>query len=100
MTNTQQSYTQELRWQSSNPTSQWTWTAGIFWQLAKEGSIEELRSTNIDNVFNYLFGFTPTDFYGGTFYSCPTNAAYLDSGLRHLLQQHTTFDRQIAASAS
>jgi len=70
MTNTQQSYTQELRWQSSDPTSKWTWTAGIFLQLAKEGSIEELRSTNIDQVFNYLFGFSPSAYYAGNFYSC------------------------------
>jgi outer membrane receptor protein involved in Fe transport len=98
MTNTQQSYTQELRWQSSNPTSKWTWTAGIFWQLAKEGSVEELRSTNVDNVFSYLFGFSPTDFYGGTFYSCPTNAAYPSIPACDIYyNNNTTFDRQIAA---
>lgn len=98
MTNTQESYTQELRWQSSDPTSKWTWTVGIFWQLAKEGSTEELRSTNVDQVFNYLFGFTPTDFYGDTFYSCPTNAAYPAIPACDIYyNNNTTFDRQIAA---
>jgi iron complex outermembrane recepter protein len=97
MTNTQDSYTQELRWQSSNPGSKWSWTAGIFWQLAKENSIEELKSTNIDQVFNYLFGYTPASFYGGNFYSCPTNAAYPSIPACDIYyNNNTTFDRQIA----
>ena len=54
MTNTQKSYTAELRLQSADASSRWTWTAGVFWQQAKEGSIEELKSTNIDQVYNYL----------------------------------------------
>jgi iron complex outermembrane recepter protein len=97
MTNTQDSYTQELRWQSSNPGSKWSWTAGVFWQLAKENSIEELKSTNIDQVFNYLFGFTPASYYGGNFYSCPTNAAYPAIPACDIYyNNNTTFDRQIA----
>jgi iron complex outermembrane receptor protein len=97
MTNTQDSYTQELRWQSSNTSSKWTWTAGIFWQLAKENSIEELKSTNVDQVFNYLFGYTPQSFYGGNFYSCPTNAAYPSIPACDIYyNNNTTFDRQIA----
>ncbi len=97
MTNRQDSYTQELRWQSSNPGSKWSWTAGIFWQLAKENSIEELKSTNIDQVFNYLYGFTPASFYGGSFYSCPTNAAYPSIPACDIYyNNNTTFDRQIA----
>jgi len=98
MTNTQESYTQELRWQSNDPASRWNWTAGIFWQLAKEGSVEELRSTNIDGVFNYLFGLSPTDFYGATLYSCPTNVAYPSIPACDIYyNSNTTFDRQIAA---
>src|SRR4029077_17693640 len=81
MTNTQKSYTAELRWQSTDTKSRWTWTAGVFWQQAKEGSIEELKSTNIAQVFNYLYGLDPSNFYSpdgvtpASFYSCPTNAA-------------------------
>jgi hypothetical protein len=98
MTNKQESYTQELRWQSNDPASKWNWTAGIFWQLAKEGSVEELRSTNIDSVFNYLFGLSPTDFYGATLYSCPTNVAYPSIPACDIYyNSNTTFDRQIAA---
>jgi outer membrane receptor protein involved in Fe transport len=97
MTNSQESYTQEFRWQSNDSSSKWSWTAGIFWQLAKEGSIEELKSTNINQVFNYLFGFTPASFYGGNFYSCPNNAAYPAIPACDIYyNNNTTFDRQIA----
>ena len=98
MTNTQESEVGELRWQSVDSGSRWNWTVGVFWQLAKEGSIEELKSTNIDQVFNTLFGFSPSDFYGGTFYSCPTNAAYPSIPACDIYyNSNTTFDRQIAA---
>jgi iron complex outermembrane recepter protein len=97
MTNTQKSYTAELRLQSTDPSSRWTWTAGVFWQQAKEGSIEELKSTNIDQVFNYLYGLSPATFYGATLYSCPTNAAYPAIPACDIYyNNNTTIDRQIA----
>jgi iron complex outermembrane recepter protein len=103
MTNTQKSYTAELRWQSADTSSRWTWTAGVFWQQAKEGSIEELKSTNIDQVFNYLFGISPADYYSpdgvtpANFYSCPTNAAYpVIPACDIYYNNNTTIDRQIA----
>ena len=97
MTNTQESITQELRWQSAKSDSAWTWTTGVFWQVAKENSIEELRSTNIDQVFNYLYGFTPASYYGGTFYSCPTRANYPSIPACDIYyNNNTTFDRQVA----
>ena len=104
MTNTQQSYMAELRWQSTDTTSRWQWTAGLFWQQAKEGSIEELKSTNIDQVFNYLFGIAPADYYSpdgvtpANFYSCPTNAAYpLIPACDIYYNNNQTVDKQIAA---
>ena len=97
MTNTQKSYTAELRLQSADSSSRWTWTAGVFWQQAKEGSIEELKSTNIDQVFNYLYGLAPLDFYGVAAYSCPTNAAYTAIPACDIYyNNNTTIDRQIA----
>jgi len=97
MTNTQESYMGELRWQSSDPTSRWTWTAGVFWQKAKEGSIEELKSTNIDQVFAYLFGLAPADFYSPAQYSCPTNASYpVIPACDIYYNNNTTVDKQIA----
>ncbi|MBS0377322.1 MAG: TonB-dependent receptor [Proteobacteria bacterium] len=98
MTNTQQSYVGEIRLQSNDSASRWSWTAGVFWQLAKEGSIEELQSTNIDQVFTYLYGITPAQFYGDTYYSCPTNAGYPSIPACDIYyNSNTTFDRQIAA---
>jgi iron complex outermembrane recepter protein len=97
MTNSQENITQELRWQSAKSDSPWTWTLGVFWQVAKEGSIEELKSTNIDQVFNTLYGFSPASFYGGTFYSCPNNSAYPAIPACDIYyNSNTTFDRQIA----
>ncbi len=97
MTNTQESETGEVRWQSIDSGSRWSWTLGAFWQLAKEGSIEELNSTNINQVFNTLFGFTPASYYGGAFYSCPTSAAYPAIPACDIYyNSNTTFDRQIA----
>jgi outer membrane receptor protein involved in Fe transport len=108
MTNTQKSYTAELRWQSTDTSSRWTWTTGVFWQQAKEGSIEELKSTNIDQVFNYLFGLAPAIYYApdgypngpsgpATYYSCPTNAAYPTIPACDIYyNNNTSIDRQIA----
>ncbi len=97
MDNTQESITQELRWQSAKSDSAWTWTAGVFWQVAKEGSIEELRSTNINQVFNYLFAESPAAYYGGNFYSCPTRANYPSIPACDIYyNSNTTFDRQVA----
>ena len=103
MTNTQKSYTAELRWQSTDTKSRWSWTAGVFWQQAKEGSIEELKSTNIAQVFNYLYGLDPSNFYSpdgvtpASFYSCPTNAAYTAIPACDIYyNNNNTVDRQIA----
>ncbi|HVN45148.1 MAG TPA: TonB-dependent receptor [Steroidobacteraceae bacterium] len=103
MTNHQKSYTAELRWQSADTSSRWTWTAGVFWQEAKEGSIEELKSTNIDQVFNYLYGLSPADYYSpdgvtpANFYSCPTNAAYpVIPACDIYYNNNTTIDKQFA----
>jgi iron complex outermembrane recepter protein len=77
ITNHQTSWTQEVRWQSTNDSSKWRWTVGAFWQLSKEGSIEELKDAEINQLFNYLFGEDAYTLYGygdptaGNFYSCP-----------------------------
>jgi outer membrane receptor protein involved in Fe transport len=98
MTNIQDSYTQEVRWQSSDESSKLRWTVGAFWQLAKEGSIEELKDTQITPFFNYLYGINPADpAYYGPYYSCPTNASYTAIPACDIYYNaNTTFDRQIA----
>jgi outer membrane receptor protein involved in Fe transport len=96
MTNSQKSYTQELRWQSTDAAARLHWTLGVFWQLAKEGSIEELNDTQIIPFFNYLYGIDPTVSYG-PYYSCPTNVNYTAIPACDIYyNNNTTFDRQIA----
>ncbi len=97
MTNRQDSYTQEIRWQSSDPAAHFNWTVGVFWQLAKEGSIEELRDPEINQLFEALYGVSAIDEFGPYYYcdgigspypAIPQCDVYYNS--------NTTFDRQIA----
>lgn len=99
ITNRQDSYVQEVRWQSNDETSRWHWTAGLFWQLAKEGSTENLEDPTgqINTFFNTLYGESATAFFGN-YYSCPTNAAYTYVPACSIYYLNsTTFDKQIAA---
>jgi iron complex outermembrane receptor protein len=107
MTNTQQSVSQELRWQSTDNSSRWRWTAGVFWQVAKEGSIEELKDplNETNGLFNYMYGepatsiFTFTSPSGATVvpFSCPGNAAYpYIPACDIYYNRNTTYDHQFA----
>jgi iron complex outermembrane receptor protein len=98
MTNTQQSVTQEVRWQSTDESSKLRWTVGAFWQVAKEGSIEELKDplNETNNLFNYLFGSTATALFG-PYYSCPTASAYpYIPACDIYYNRNTTYDHQLA----
>ena len=108
MTNTQQSYVQEVRWQSTDKNSRLNWTVGAFWQLAKEGSIEELKDplNETNALFNYLYGEPATSIFtfpgpnGNTIvpYSCPNNSAYPYIPACDLYyNSNTTYDHQFAA---
>ena len=126
MTNSQRNYTAELRWQSNDSSAKLNWTTGVFWQLAKEGSIEELKDPQINTMFNYLYGTDAVSFFcppgtpypgpsGGVAcpgppdfvnssaspaYSCPTNVAYPAIPACDIYyNNNTTFDRQIAIYA-
>ncbi len=105
MTNSQDSYVQEVRWQSSDPDARLHWTIGAFWQLAKEGSIEELKDVNIDPFFEYLYGvpatslFTFTDVAGNVIspYSCNGVGSYnVIPACDIYYNSNTTYDKQIA----
>ena len=87
MTNAQQTFTQEFRLQSDDPTSAWKWTVGAFWSLAKETSIEELHDPQINQFLTALYGLDSADYIRPIlFLQRPRDAADL-SGMRHLLQQ-------------
>jgi len=121
MSNSQENYSAELRWQSSDESAKLHWTAGVFWQLAKEGSIEQLRDPQINAMYTYLYGIDAISLYcppgtlaGSTTaacvgppdfntssaspaYSCPTNANYTAIPACDIYyNNNTTFDRQIA----
>ena len=69
MTNQQESWTQEIRWQSNDDASRWKWTAGAFWSLSRELSVEELRDTQIIPFWQTLFGIDPQSWFG-SYYNC------------------------------
>jgi outer membrane receptor protein involved in Fe transport len=115
MNNSQENYSAELRWQSSDESARLHWTAGVFWQLAKQESLEELRDPQINAMYTYLYGTDaislycppdpvacpgPPDFATSTAspdYSCPMNAAYPAIPACDIYyNKNTTFDRQIA----
>ena len=115
MSNSQENYAAELRWQSSDESAKLHWTTGVFWQLAKQGSLEELRDPQINAMYNYLYGSDaislycppdptycpgPPDFTTSAAspdYSCPTNVAYPAIPACDIYyNNNTTFDRQIA----
>ena len=96
ITNTQDSYVQELRWQSSQPDSRVKWTVGVFWSLAREGSVEELKDPQVNQLFQALYGVNATDVFGD-YYSCPDNSAYPSIPACDIYYNgNTTYDRQIA----
>ena len=110
ITNHQSTWTQEVRWQSTNDTSKWRWTVGAFWQLSKEGSIEELKDTQINQLFNYLYGQDAYTIFGygtpsaGNFYYCPGYANPVGTTPYTAIpacdiyyNANSTTDRQIAA---
>jgi len=105
ITNTQDSWVQELRWQSADPNERLHWTAGVFWQYAKERSVEELIDPQIDNFFNYLYGvpatqnFTFTDVNGNTVVPYACNGVGTYSAIPNCdiyYNSNTTWDQQIA----
>jgi iron complex outermembrane receptor protein len=96
--NSQHTWTQEVRWQSTDDQSRWRWTVGGFWQQAKQGSIETLTDPQINQFFQYLYGVSPADVYYDNFYSCPNNANYPSiPACAIYYNNNNTTDKQLAA---
>lgn len=93
VTNEQRNFTQEFRVQSTDPTARLAWTAGVFYSLNRQYSLEEIHDPMADAFFNQLLGQNIATFFGA-----PTNPdgssvlpmgdSYFNSVLSH--------DRQIA----
>ena len=106
ITNSQDEYVGELRWQSTEPAARFNWTVGVFWELAKERSIEELRDTQSNSFFEALYGQTyeqivsAANGYDSPYYSCPGQTpGYVYAAIPQCdiyYNNNATFDRQIA----
>jgi len=106
ITNNQDNYVQEIRWQSTDDSSRWRWTLGAFWEYAKETSIEELIDRQNNSFFEYLYGQTYESIvsagngYPSPYYSCPGQTpGYVYSAIPQCdiyYNRNTTADRQIA----
>jgi outer membrane receptor protein involved in Fe transport len=94
VTNTQRNFTQEFRLQSSDPTSRLGWTAGVFYSLDRQFSLEEIHDPMADALFNYLFSDTISDFFGYGVFN-PDGSSYLPMGDSYF-NRLVSYDRQIA----
>ena len=66
---------EEMRWQSNDDSSHWRWTVGVFGELSKEGSIEELKTPTSTRSCG-TFGVPATATVRQRSIHCPTTAAY------------------------
>jgi iron complex outermembrane receptor protein len=62
--NQQRSFTQEVRLQSNDPASRWTWTAGAFFQASRELSLEQIYDPMADSLLLSVYGLDVEDIYG------------------------------------
>jgi outer membrane receptor protein involved in Fe transport len=62
--NQQRNFTQELRLQSDDTSSRWTWTVGAFFQASRELSLEEIHDPMADALLEALYGEDLEDIYG------------------------------------
>ena len=107
ISNAQDEYVEELRWQSADPAAHLNWTLGVFWQVAREKSIEELRDTEDNSFFEALYGVTQEQIvsevngYPSPYYSCPGQTpGYVYAAIPQCdiyYNRNITFDHQIAA---
>jgi outer membrane receptor protein involved in Fe transport len=93
VTNTQRNLTQEFRLQSTDPTARLGWTAGVFYSLDRQYSLEEIHDPMADALFNQLFGYPIATFFGTPLN--PDGTSVLPMGDSYF-NQLTSYDRQIA----
>ncbi len=93
VTNQQENITQEIRLQSNDPTARLSWTAGVFYSLNRQYSLEEIHDPMADAFFNQLIGM-PIAAYFGTPLN-PDGSSVLPMGDSYF-NRLTSHDRQIA----
>jgi outer membrane receptor protein involved in Fe transport len=95
VTNTQRNITQEFRLQSSDPTARLGWTAGVFYSLDRQFSLEEIHDPMADALFNYLFGEPIADYFEDNPILNADGSSYLPMGDSYF-NRLVSYDRQIA----
>jgi len=95
VTNTQRNITQEFRLQSSDPAARLGWTAGVFYSLDRQFSLEEIHDPMADALFNYLFGEPIADYFEMNPILNPDGSSYLPMGDSYF-NRLVSYDRQIA----
>ncbi|MGD0490356.1 MAG: TonB-dependent receptor [Steroidobacteraceae bacterium] len=63
MTNDQRNWVQEFRFQSNDADARVRWTAGVFWSLSQELSIENLTDPQINSLFNNILGYSAQSYF-------------------------------------
>src|SRR3984885_799609 len=92
-TNTQRNITQEFRLQSTDPAARVSGTAGVFYSLDRQFSLEEIHDPMADTLFNQLFGYPIAEFFGTPLNPNGTSVLPMgDSYFNNLV----SYDRQIA----
>jgi iron complex outermembrane receptor protein len=95
VTNQQSNLTQEFRLQSTDPTARLSWTAGVFYSLDRQFSLEEIHDPMADTFFNQLFGYNIATFFQPGAQFNPDGSSYLPMGDSYF-NQLVSHDRQIA----
>jgi outer membrane receptor protein involved in Fe transport len=93
VTNTQRNLTQEFRLQSTDPAARLQWTAGVFYSLDRQYSLEEIHDPMADAFFNQLFGYPIAEFFGTPLN--PDGTSVLPMGDSYF-NRLVSYDRQIA----
>jgi iron complex outermembrane receptor protein len=62
--NQQRSFTEELRLESNDASSRWTYTVGAFFQASRELSLEQINDPMADALLTALYGEGLQDIYG------------------------------------
>jgi outer membrane receptor protein involved in Fe transport len=93
VTNEQRNISEEIRLQSNDPNGRVQWTAGVFWSLNRQFSLEEIHDPMADAMFNALVGDTIADFFGAPLN--PDGSSELPFGDSYF-NRLTSHDRQIA----
>jgi len=79
--NQQRSFTEEIRLQSNDASSRWTWTVGAFFQASREVSLEQINDPMADALLLADYGLDVEDIYGVPL--LPNGDSYYNLNIAH-----------------